>query len=73
MIEQLEGGYYVRFNGQLSEVRNRTRSKAEEHLQKLQRGLVQFKPYKGGQQHNPTRTRLYQGYAGPHGRVVNPN
>ena len=73
MIERLEGGYYVRFNGVLSAVRNPSRSKAEQHLQKLQRGLVQFRPYEGGQQHNPIRTLPYQGYAGPHGRVVRPN
>lgn len=69
MIEQLEGGYYVRFNGVLSGVRNPTRSKAEAHLQKLQRGLVVLKPLES-KRHNPTRTMPYQGNASNRSRVT---
>lgn len=73
MIEQIEGSYYVRFNGVLSEVRNPTRSKAEAHLQKLERGLVVLRPFQGSQAHAPTRTLPYQGNASSRGRALFPN
>lgn len=73
MILRLDDGYYVRFNGVLSEVRSTTRSKAEAHLEKLQRGLVALRPFKGSQDHNPKRTLPYQGIAGNRGRALYPN
>ena len=69
MIERLEGGYYVRFNGQLSAVRSPTRSKAEEHQRKLDSGLVQFKPLDTCRQHNPVRTLPYNGNASNRSRI----
>lgn len=54
MIVQLDNKrFYAQFNGELSAVGFTTADRARAHLDKLQRGLVQFAPLRGSSEHKP--------------------
>lgn len=42
VLRSANGRWYTKFNGELSAVHKATREQAEEHLRKLQAGLVKF-------------------------------
>lgn len=42
VLRSANGRWYVKFNGELSAVHKATKEQAEEHLRKLQAGLVKF-------------------------------